>query len=208
MKRIAIAVALLATLFCSCSEPESCSRLEKGSSYEITLIEKWDENSSFAFFDRYSEHFPPCNVQDVDLGARVITIDDGELRSRNQCYDPICPNDFPVPSNAEAQSPAVMRRGQVECYNDERLVTFGSCTVSRYVALERVNFDQQVFDEPEPGKRPPLILVRGFGWHDSPELKCDDKSAVFPDDAVQRDSLGEPWGHQCVDSWVVTVRKK
>lgn len=206
MNRVAIAALLCAALSCSCSEPESCTRLEKGSSYEITLLEKWDENSSFAYFDRFTEQYPPCNVQEVDFKTQVITIGDGELRSRNQCYDPICPSDFPTPST-EAPSPALVLRGDAQCHNDNRLVTFGACTVWRYVALERVNLDKQVFDEPEPGKRPPLVLVRMLGWQDSPELKCDEKSTIFPDDATQQNSLGEQW-QQCVDSWVVTVRKK
>ncbi len=186
---------------CRLTSPPCSDQAGKGDTLQVEIVERWDENSRFAFEARDPQYPAICNRNDVKPGQR-FRLELKEVSASRTCTDPLCPVDFPSESEPDEPQPApgfdeLCRR------TDRKIRVSDTCEIGRYVSLRQTYPGVDPFDEPEEGKTPPAILVlRYTGLEGAVDLVCDSPASLFPPDAE-----ASPGVFVCTDYWVVRVKK-
>jgi|GEM_PF-5385579 len=197
----------------ACDERDPCrGSLKEGESFEVEIVEKWDKDSQYAFESASSSELslPSCQIDDVKLSKSYTwNIDDTIRRGHdNGCYNALCPDDFPTPSESLSSNRTLGEYvARYSCTSPNRIVKVGACEIGRFVGLMHADASADLFDEPVIGKKPPAVILRRFLFSsENPELQCAEPADVFPDEAMSNDLSGDYW--ECADAWVVRLKKK
>jgi hypothetical protein len=169
---------LLATA--GCAEPRGpCYGTKVGQEYDIELLERWDEDSSY---DRASSSPYPYGAgcgPDLDIweGDRVrILVEGHELHGaaacRNAVFRPVAPEQhgWEILSSRPQQAKVVFF-GQF----DARL---GDCEGLLQIDVDEIAPAPDLYSPPVPGEKPNFVLERLFRSGNCPAISCGDAFVV------------------------------
>ncbi len=228
--RTARGLVIIALALCgACDGPKPCrGSIKEGASFDVEIVEKWDENSQYAFeappaevAELYDISLPSCQIDDVKLGDtyrwKINDTRPGDGYP-DDCYYALCPDDFPTLGKRFSRGSLGINQGAFACTSSDQIAKVRDCEIGRFVGLMSVDDSADLFDEPRIGKKPPAVVVRRYLFSpENSELQCADATRVFPEEAMMSwpppglDFVDpqEPSNYwECADAWVVRLKKK
>ena len=164
----------------ACSDPiEPCYGTKAGREYDIELLERWDEDSSYERASSSPYAYGAGCGPDLDIweGDRVrIVVEGHEYHNAAACenavFRPVAPEDHGweiLSSRAQAATSVFV--GQF----DARI---GDCEGMLQMVVEDIARASSLFNAPVPGKLPNFVLERLFRSDNCPARSCGDAFVV------------------------------